>query len=133
MKRIAWQTSLPAKKAGRLSFVTSVKPTVVGGPMVDCPISASTIASGSKPARARQVAAQRNRVVFPVSDAPKNIVTPGRFAKASKTASQAVCFFWLGSLTAPKGFLFPTQCGPEFIETRQLDSVFRTLTATSGS
>jgi hypothetical protein len=36
MKRIAWQTSLPAKRAGRLSFVTSVKPTVVGGPIVDC-------------------------------------------------------------------------------------------------
>jgi hypothetical protein len=76
--------------------------------MVDCPISASTIASGSRPARARYAAAARKQVVFPVSDAPKNIVTPGRFAKASKTVSQAVCFFWLRSTTAPKGFLFPT-------------------------
>jgi len=76
--------------------------------MVDCPISASTIASGSRPARAICAAAARKQAVFPVSDAPKNIVTPGLFAKASKTVSQAVCFFWLRSTTAPKGFLFPT-------------------------
>jgi len=53
------------------------------------------------------VAAQRNRVVFPVSDAPKNIVTPGRFAKASKIVSQSVGLFWLRSIIAPEGFFFP--------------------------
>jgi hypothetical protein len=92
-----------------LRFVTSVKPTVVGGPTVDCPMSASTIASGSKPRWARWLAAARKHVVFPVSDAPKNMVTPGRFTRARKTVSQTGCFSWLRSITALKDFFFVVQ------------------------
>jgi hypothetical protein len=53
------------------------------------------------------VIAQRNRVVFPVSDAPKNIVTPGGF-------SQSVGFFWLRSITYQRAFSFLLKLIPNF-------------------
>jgi hypothetical protein len=55
-------------------------------------MSASTIASGSKPRWAKWLAAARKQVVFPVSDAPKNIVRPGRLASPKKTVFEVTCF-----------------------------------------
>ncbi len=107
---MAWHGSLSRRRTRRLPFITSVKPTVVGGPMVDWPISASTTARGSTPVWAKSVAAARKRVVFPVSDAPKNMTTPGRCARASETPFQGSGFSRLnGSAFLPFQFWEATQ------------------------
>jgi hypothetical protein len=94
--------SSPRKTSScRLSngWATTPKPIVVGGPRLDCPTSASTIATRC-PCAFSPLANQERNVVFPVSVAPSSRIAPA-VRRSSSAFLQPGCAL---KLTTPHPF-----------------------------
>src|ERR671924_476573 len=77
---------------------------VVGGPKVDCPTSASTMAICRSRAK-RLLANHVRKVVFPVSVAPRSMIVRARW-RSSSAALQVVC-----SVNIATAYTFPSLGG----------------------
>jgi hypothetical protein len=81
-------------------LATMLSPMVVGGPRLDCPTSASTMAICRSCPR-RQLANQVRKVVFPVSVAPRSKIVRARW-RSSNAAFQLGC-----SMDLTTAYTFP--------------------------